>query len=105
MHAEMTHASDLLPDGCLHDSLVLTFKAKNVNIEIENNLARAANQRMVMRGKYHTAASMVSKHCSSEIKLGHMRLQAPESAAKPDATQGRIHYSDNCIFAKLQSIL
>jgi hypothetical protein len=75
---------DILPNGKFATKLCIALRGKNVNVEIEDNLARATNQRAAMRGKAHDAASLIAKHVSAEIVLGHKRdlkTQPPDPTA------------------------
>jgi hypothetical protein len=65
---------DLLPPSQINTQLAITFRHKNVNLEVEDNFARAASQRRVMRGRAHNCVSMAAKHCAAEIQLNHARI-------------------------------
>jgi hypothetical protein len=88
LRATVSSATDLLPPSAASDKLEVTFRQKQVNIEIETNFARAASQRSTMRGRAHTEISALSKHVSAEIKLGHKRSILARTA-RADAEQNQ----------------
>lgn len=64
--------------------LQMAFRSKVSNVEIELNFARAACSRAAMRGRSHNIPSLVSKHCTAEIKLGQKRQLINDSAVTND---------------------
>ena len=67
----VTH--DTIISGPLASDIQASMRGKTSNIEIELNFARAACCRQSMHGRAHNIPSMVAKHVSAEIKLGHSR--------------------------------
>ena len=65
--------SHTLVSGTLADDLGMAMRTKTSNMELELNFARASNARQVTRGRSDTIGSMVAKHVSAEVKLGHQR--------------------------------
>ncbi len=65
--------SHTLVSGTLADDLGVAMRTKTSNMEIELNFARASNARQVTRGRSDTISSMIAKHVSAEVKLGHQR--------------------------------
>ena len=58
-------------NGPLAADLETAFRGKVSNIEIELNFARASCCRQSLHGRAHSISSMVAKHVSAEIKVGH----------------------------------
>ena len=60
----------------LHQKLVLAFRTKVSNMELECNFSRAARMRQSHKGNSHNIPSMVAKHLTAEARLAQARLQS-----------------------------
>jgi hypothetical protein len=73
LKSKASTGSQLITEERLTKSITLAFMTKNINIEVETNFARAANQRGSQRGRAQSTASAAAKHVVSEIALSHRR--------------------------------
>ena len=76
--------------GDLATHLELAFRGPTSNVEIELNFARAATSRRSMHGRSHNIGSLVAKHISSEMKLGHRRSLSSSSSHTQTFNAGRM---------------
>ena len=72
----------ILPGTQLHDAILMSFRSKCSNLELELNFSRAASMRTAMRGRKHGLCAMTAKHIVAEVKVGHCRfLESKEEDA------------------------
>jgi len=76
--------------GELYSHIELAFRGATSNVEIELNFARAATSRRAMQGRSHNIGSLVAKHISSEIKLGHRRSLSRSSSHVQNLNPGKM---------------
>ena len=78
---------DTILRGPIASDLQVAFRGKTSNMEIELNFARASCSRQCLHGRAHNIGSMVAKHVSAEVKLGHCRSLTKHEGkpSKPDA--------------------
>jgi hypothetical protein len=98
-----TTPATLLTSPMLVKSLRVSFMTKNVNLEVETNFARAANQRAAQRGRAHCTASLASKHVISEIALAHRRWCRSAGSEMPATCAQRKRALRDSAVLKLQS--
>lgn len=77
-------------DKELYSHIELSFRGATSNVEIELNFARAATSRRSMQGRSHNIGSLVAKHISSEIKLGHRRSLPSSSSHVQNLNPGHL---------------
>lgn len=63
-------------DGRVANDIRLAVRGQVSNVEVELNFSRAACSRHSNHGRAHNIGTMVSKHVSAEVKLGHRRYLA-----------------------------
>ena len=83
LKSRIKSVNDILPGGKSVTKLCMALRNKNINVEIENNLARATNMRAAQRGRTHNCASMVAKHVTAEMVLGRVRDEQRRTSEAP----------------------
>eukprot|EP00435_Cladocopium_sp_Y103_P012423 s1823_g3.t1 len=77
----------VLPTAKFHQDLLLSFRSKCSNLELELNFSRAASMRTAMRGRKHGLCALTSKHIVAEVKVGHCRYLESQKDRGDDAPE------------------
>jgi hypothetical protein len=103
LQRKISSPHELLDPGLIHNALVLTFRSKNINIEVETNFARAANQRSSTRGRSQHTSSAAAKHVVSEIALQHKRAQVAFAASGAIGISNPLAAKGTCVVLSRRS--
>lgn len=72
LRSVVTTSRDLLEEGNLRDLIHLLSFGKIVNVEIEDNFARAAAMRRAGAGRPYSQPASAAKHVLAELKASHL---------------------------------